>query len=84
MKLAAPSAKLQAPSSPAGFTLLELLLYVSISAVLLLSTVEFLDALLRSRVKNMVIAEVEQQGAQVLQQVTQAVRNSEAITTPAP
>lgn len=72
------------PHDADGFTLIELLLYVSIAAILLLSIMTFIGALLESRVKNTSIAEVEQQGVQVLQQVTQAVRNSETIITPSP
>lgn len=67
----------------AGFTLIELLLYVSITAVLLLSVSLFLFLLLESRVKNQTIAEVEQQGLQAMQIITQTARNAEAITSPA-
>lgn len=69
--------------SPAGFTLVELLLYVSIASIILLITSLFLFTLLESRIKNQTIAEVEQQGLQVMQLVTQTARNSEAITSPA-
>lgn len=40
--------------------------------------------LLQTRVKNQVVAEVEQQGIQVMQIATQAVRNAETINSPAP
>ena len=66
-----------------GFTLIELLLYVSISASLLLATSIFLSMLLQSRIKNQTVAEVDQQGIQVLQTVTQATRNAEVLTSPA-
>ena len=42
----------------------------------------FLFILLGARVKNQVVAEVEQQGEQVMQLITQTVRNAQAITTP--
>jgi type II secretory pathway component PulJ len=71
-----------APHIGKGFTLIELLLYVSLTAILLLSITAFIGALLSARVKNASIAEVDQQGAQVMQQITQAVRNSEAIVAP--
>ena len=66
-----------------GFTLIELLLYVAISSIILLAISAFLSTLLESRVKNQTIAEVEQQGAQVMQTVTQAVRNADLINSPA-
>ncbi len=66
-----------------GFTLIELLLYVAISGVMLLITSLFLQILLESRIKNQTIAEVEQQGLQVMQIITQTTRNAEAITSPA-
>ena len=75
------SYKLQANS---GFTLIELLLYVAISSVMLLITSLFLQTLLQSRIKNQTIAEVEQQGLQVMQLITQTARNAEVITAPAP
>lgn len=69
-------------SSQKGFTLIELLLYVSIASTILLVSTLFMQTLLESRVKNQTIAEVEQQGLQVMQQITQTVRNAENITSP--
>ena len=54
-----------------GFTLIELLLYITISSVMLLAISVFLSALLQSKVKNQTIAEVEGQGIQVMQMITQ-------------
>jgi len=65
-----------------GFTLIELLLYVSILGSMILSVSGFLFLLMQSRVKNQTIAEVEQQGVQVIQLVTQTIRNAETITSP--
>ena len=70
-------------NSCAGFTLIELLLYVGIASMILLMTSLFLSTLLQSRVKNQTIAEVEQQGLQVMQIITQTIRNAEAINSPA-
>lgn len=67
-----------------GFTLIELLLYIAVSSAILLTTSLFLQILLESRVKNQTIAEVEQQGLQAMQLITQTARNAEAITAPAP
>ena len=66
----------------AGFTLIELLLYVGIASIMLLITSLFLSTLLQSRIKNQTISEVEQQGLQVMQIITQATRNAENISTP--
>jgi len=66
-----------------GFTLIELLLYVSIASVMMLVISIFLSTMLESRVKNQTIAEVEQQGSQVMQVIMQTARNAEAITSPA-
>lgn len=65
-----------------GFTLIELLLYVSIVSVFLLSLSAFLFMLLEARIKNQTIAEVDQQGLQVMHVITQATRNAEDITSP--
>ncbi len=68
---------------PMGFTLIELILYVSIaSSVLLLATMSGI-ALMDVKIKNKAIAEVEQQGTHALFTVLAALRNSESITFPA-
>lgn len=74
---------MKSSASQSGFTLIELLLYVGIASIMLLVTSLFLSTLLQSRIKNQTIAEVEQQGLQVMQLVTQTARNAEAITSPA-
>jgi len=66
-----------------GFTLVELLLYVSIVAVVILFAAAFLSLLMQSRLKNQTIAEVEQQGVQVMQTITQTIRNADTINSPA-
>lgn len=65
-----------------GFTLIELLLYVAISSVVLLVASLFMSVLLESQIKNQTIAEVNQQGVQVMQIITQTIRNSGAINSP--
>ncbi len=65
-----------------GFTLIELLLYVGIASIMLLVISTFLSTLLESRVKNQTIAEVEQQGVQVMQMITQTLRNADTINSP--
>lgn len=67
----------------AGFTLVEILLYLALSSAMLTIIVTFLFVLMQSRIKNQTIAEVEQQGLQVMQLITNTTRNAEAILTPA-
>lgn len=65
-----------------GFTLIELLLYLSLSAIMILIVSVFLATLLQSRIKNQAIAEVDQQGIQVMQLISQTIRNAENINYP--
>lgn len=67
-----------------GFTLIELLLYIAIVSVIIFTIFIFLLMTLQSRIKNQVIAEVEQQGAQVMQLTTQTIRNATLINSPIP
>lgn len=65
-----------------GFTLIELLLYISIAAIIVFTIASLLRFTLESRVKNQTIAEIEQQGLQVMQLITQTVRNATIINSP--
>lgn len=65
-----------------GFTLIELLLYVAIIGAIILSVSGFLSLIMSSRIKNQAIAEVEQQGIQVMQTLTQTIRNASTISIP--
>lgn len=65
-----------------GFTLLELLLYVAIVGTLLFAVVSFYGLAMDARIKNQAVAEVNQQGTQALDQITQIIRNATSVTTP--
>ena len=65
-----------------GFTLVEMVLYVSICSILLLSLSMFLSFLLSARVRSQAITEVNQQGLQVMNIVTQTIRNGRSIQIP--
>lgn len=65
-----------------GFTLIELLLYLMIAGILIASVGGFLFLILESKEKNRTILEVEEQGVQIMQIVTQVIRNSEGINSP--
>ena len=65
-----------------GFTLIEMLLYIVITvAVLYIGTLLF-STMISSRIKNQVTVEVEQQGAYIMNMITQTVRTAEAINFP--
>lgn len=64
--------------------MIELLLYLTIAGVILLVVSVFSFTLIQSRIKNQTIAEVEQQGLQVMQHITQSIRNAEGINSPTP
>ena len=63
--------------------MIELLLYLALSAAILLAVSVFLSILLRSRIKNQTVAEVEQQGIAVMNHLTAAIRSAENINEPA-
>ncbi len=62
-----------------GFVLTDVLLYVALSSVLLVVIVSFLAVILESRVKNSVVAEIEQQGRVALNIILKEVREGEDI-----
>jgi len=72
------------PNNQQGFTLLELLLYVGICGIMLIGIVSFVIELETARVKQITISEVEQQGVQVMEYMTQALRNARVVNTPTP
>ena len=65
-----------------GFTILELLLYIGILSVVIFSIAFFIQMMMSARLKSQTIAEVEQQGQQVMQKITQVIRNANSITAP--
>jgi Tfp pilus assembly protein PilW len=66
-----------------GLTLIELLIYISITGILMATISSFFYMMYDARVKNQTINEVEQQGIQVMQLVTQTIRNADGIISPA-
>ena len=75
--------KLKLQKNRKGFTLVETLLYVSIVSIMLLVMSAFLFLILQSRTKYQTISEVDQEGIQVVQIITQTIRNSKKINVPA-
>lgn len=66
-----------------GFTLLELLLYLGISSIIILATSALVQVIFEARIKAQTVTEVEQQGQQAMQMMTQTLRNATGITSPA-
>jgi len=66
-----------------AFTLVELLLYIGIASSILFASTFFLGMLLESGVKNETVAEVEQQGLEIMELLTQTIRNADVIVAPA-
>ena len=67
-----------------GFTLVEILLYVSVSSVILGGVSVFSVLLLEVRAKQSVIAEVDGQGMQLIEHLNHTLRNAEGINSPLP
>jgi Tfp pilus assembly protein FimT len=65
-----------------GFTLIEMVLYVSLCSIILFSLSMFLSFLLSARVKSQTINEVNQQGFQIMHLITQTIRNSRSVEVP--
>ncbi len=65
-----------------GFTLIEMILYVAICSVLLLSLSTMFTYLLGSRVKGQAITEVNQQGFFTMNLMTSAIRNASSVDIP--
>lgn len=65
-----------------GFTLIEVMLYIAIVALLVFSVGISAQAFIESRVKNQSIADVNHAGANALNYILQAVRNADSISAP--
>lgn len=66
-----------------GFSLVETLLYVTISSLILFSVVFLLSFLTSTRVKNATIYDVNSQGTYVMQLMVNTIRNAQSIDFPA-
>jgi type II secretory pathway pseudopilin PulG len=70
-------------NTSSGYTLIELLLYISILGSLLLGISMYFVTSTSARVKNQSISEVDRQGALAMEYITQTIRNADSITSPA-
>jgi Tfp pilus assembly protein PilW len=71
-----------ARGTSSGITLVETVIYISLSSMLLLALSAFFVMSTTARVKNQSINEVNQQGVFAMEQMVQAVRNATAVTAP--
>lgn len=67
-----------------GFTLIEVILYLLIAGLILFSVMSLLILTLQSRVKNQVIAEVEESGNQIIEVITDNIKNSSSYALSSP
>jgi len=66
-----------------AFTLVELLLYIGLVGIIMLSVSIFYFETLQARVKNQTVSEVEMQGTLAMEKITQTIRNADVINSPA-
>jgi len=72
------------PKKYTGFTLIELSLYVVIMGICVLAISSFLNLINNAKIKNRLIAEVEQQGDQISSIIRQNILASSGINIPLP
>ncbi len=65
-----------------GFTLLELLLFISLASILIGALAGFLSMALQSRVKQETMVRVEQEALAVMEQLTHDLRSATAVASP--
>ncbi len=75
--------KTHALSAHLGYTLIELILYMSILGSLLTGVTLYFGTSTDARVKSQSVVEVNQQGSLVIDAITQSIRNANSITSPA-
>ncbi len=65
-----------------GASLIELIIYIALTSIMLVAINSFVFMVIEARSRNIVINEVEQQGAFAMQKISQYVRNADTIITP--
>lgn len=76
------SKKINKKNRKKGFTLVEVLLYVAAVTVIFSGVTGVSFLILQSRIKTQVMNEVNYQGEQVVQLISQEIRNAEVINNP--
>jgi prepilin-type N-terminal cleavage/methylation domain-containing protein len=67
-----------------GFTLVELLIYIAIIGVLLVSMVGFLWTIVSGNIKETAYQEVQQNGRSTLTKITQEIKKATGVINPSP
>jgi len=67
--------------APKGFSLIELIIYIAVLAIILLGMMSFSIDLLELRSKNIVASEIEAQGRLILEHLETVARHSEGVNT---
>lgn len=70
-------------SSQFGFTLIELILYISLASVLLIGVTSFFSVIKQIDLKNQAVSAVEEQGAFAADLISQRIRDASLVCTPA-
>lgn len=65
-----------------GFTLIELILYISLFVIVVGSISAIFTVMVESRIRNLAIVEVTDQGIQILNAIENAINESEGIDLP--
>jgi competence protein ComGC len=65
-----------------GFTLIEMLIYVFIFSLFIFALFSFSNIVTNSRIHDQIILEVNGQGSQAIQSITQTVRNAKSVNSP--
>lgn len=65
-----------------GFTLIELILYIAIMGIVILAASGLYSLIVTSQIKNEAMSEVDGQGAQIMQIITQDIRNAAQVSIP--
>lgn len=68
--------------SNSGYTLMELILYISLFSIMIAGISISFSLFFDSKIKNQTITEVDQEGAQVLEIITQTIRNANNVNSP--
>ncbi len=66
-----------------GFTLTETVIYVAIFSIFVLGIASFSSNMTKARLSSQIILEVNNQGNQIINLITQTIRNSTEVTSPA-
>lgn len=67
---------------PKGFTLIEIMIYIALTAMLMVALSSFLNMTLESQVKVDTMNNVENNGWRAVSYIDQTIRNSTGITSP--